>query len=61
MRHPAAISDGDLAEVAVHVHPHSSKQLDLLTSVNTKREQVGNTTQTDPRSQRNRASRSGGQ
>ena len=33
----------------------------LLTSMDTTREQVGNTTQTDPRSQRNRASRRGGQ
>jgi hypothetical protein len=61
VRDPAAISDRDLAEVAVHVHPDSSEHIALLTSTDTKREQEGNTTQTDPRSERNRASRRGGQ
>jgi hypothetical protein len=59
-RDPPVIGDRDLAEVTVNVHPHRPEHVDLLSSL-TKREQEGNTTQTDPRSQRNRASRRGGQ
>jgi hypothetical protein len=55
---PAAFDDRDLAEVAVNIQRHCSHL--VLLACRRLRRTGGQATSTDPRSQRNRASRRGG-
>ena len=58
--HLAFLGDRDLAEVTVYVQPDRSHHRSLRRPSPTTRENCGQTTPTDPRSQRNQASRRGG-